>query len=90
MPEEFVGRVASGSWPPWNRVCTERQKRRLHHMRDLKKTIQENKSPEFQAFAKKPTHVLWDLHGMEKGCDPTGTFKPGSGSGAAWCGGWPI
>ena len=70
MLEEFVGMVTSDSLPAWNHVGTEHQKCHLHYERDLKKTIQENKNPEFQAFARKLKQILWDSHTKEKGYDP--------------------
>ena len=70
MLEDFIGLVTSDSLPAWNHVGGEHQKCHLHYNRDLKKTMQENKSPEFQAFAKKLKQILWDSHGKEKGYDP--------------------
>ena len=54
MLELFDGLMTSDSLPAWNHVDREHRKCHLHHMKDLKKTMRENKSPEFQAFAKKP------------------------------------
>ena len=82
-PEEFVGRAASDSRPAWNRAGTERQKRRLRHGRDLKKTIQENRSPEFQASPKNRRGCCGTRTAGKRAAAPTEAFKPGSGSGAA-------
>ena len=70
MLEEFIGLVTSDSWPAWNHVGVEHQKCHLHYRRDLKETMKENKSPEFQAFAKKLIQILWDSHDKKKGYDP--------------------
>ena len=67
---EYDGMVTSDSFPPWNRVGRERQKCHLHYKRDLKKTIRENKNPEFQAFAARLSQILWDSHDPKKGYGP--------------------
>ena len=48
----------------------EHQKCHLHYKRELKKTMEENKNPEFQAFAAKLNQILWDSHDPKKGYDP--------------------
>ena len=70
MLEEFIGLVTSDSWHAWNHVGVEHQKCHLHYRRDLKETMKENKSPEFQAFAKKLIQIPWDSHDKKKGYDP--------------------
>ena len=47
----------------------EHQKYHLHYKRDLKRTV-EDKSTEFQSFAAKLLHILWDPHDSKKGYDP--------------------
>ena len=66
----YDGMVTSDSFSPWNHVGGERQKRHLHYRREPKKTMQENKNPEFQAFASKLGQILWDSHDPKKGYGP--------------------
>ena len=70
MLPEYEGMVTSDSFSPWNHVGREHQKCHLHYMRELKKTMQENKNPEFQAFAARLNQMLWDSHDPKKGYGP--------------------
>ena len=70
MLPEYEGMVTSDSHAPWNHVGREHQKCHLHYRRELKKTMQENKNPEFQAFAARLNQMLWDSHDTKKGYGP--------------------
>ena len=65
----YEGGVGSDSWGAWNHVGKWHQKCHLHYKTDLKKTIEDNKSAEFQTFAKQLRKILWDSHTPQKGRD---------------------
>ena len=83
MLSGYEGMVTSDSFSPWNHGGREHQKCHLHYKSELKKAIQDNENPEFQAFAAKLSQILCDSHDPKRATALTTTPKPRSESSAA-------